>query len=155
MQMSNINRIEVGNRLRLFLKDKYGTLEKGASVLEMKSPSLQNYLKGERLPGAEILSKLSQLGCDIDWLLLGKEKLIENVSDINNESINRKDKIILSQAEELTMMKVKLEELKQRVQELEVEQSKLMAEMGRKKVEEMRKKTISNIKGKEKDHGRR
>jgi len=140
--MSNINRTEVGNRLRLFLKDKYGTLEKGASVLDMKSPSLQNYLKGERLPGAEILSKLSQLGCDIEWLLLGKEVQPGNVSDaINNEYLIRKDKIILSQAEELMSMKVKLEELKQKILELEEEQRELMKEMGKKRGENMNKGT--------------
>lgn len=145
---------QVGLRLRKFLLEKFIKLNIAAEKVGMSPQALQKYLNGDFIPGGEILSKLSQLGCDIEWLLLRKENPSEVPSN-ENETIKFKDKIILSQAEELTMMKVKLEELKQRIQELEVEQSKLMAEMGRKKVEEMRKKTISNIKGKEKDHGRR
>lgn len=120
---------EVGLRLRKFLLDKFGKLNNGAVKIGMSPQSLQKYLNGEFIPGGEILSKLSQLGCDIDWLLLGVETKIENVSDASyKEYISRKDKIILSQAEELTMLKVKIEELKQRVLELE-EESRILSSM--------------------------
>lgn len=135
-----MDKIEVGNRLRHFIKQKFSSYELVAAKLGMKSPSLQTYLRGESLPGAEILSKLSDLGCDIEWLLLRKENPGE-VSGDENDTIIRKDKIIISQAEELMSMKVKLEELKQKVLELEEDQSRLMTEMGKMKVEKMRGKT--------------
>lgn len=122
-----MNKEEVGLRLRKFLLDKFGKLTIGAENMGMSPQSLQKYLNGKFMPGGEIISKLSDLGCDIEWLLLRKD----NPSDISgndNESINRKDKIILSQAEELTMMKVKLEELKQKVLELE-EESRILSSM--------------------------
>lgn len=122
-----MNKVEVGNRLRHFIKQKFKSYELVAAKLGMKAPSLQTYLRGESLPGAEILSKLSDLGCDIEWLLLRKDNP-SDTSGKENESISRKDKIILSQAEELTMMKVKLEELKQKVLELE-EESRILSSM--------------------------
>jgi len=134
-----MDKIEVGNRLRHFIKQKFSSYELVAAKLGMKSPSLQTYLRGESLPGAEILSKLSDLGCDIEWLLLRKENPGE-VSGNENETIIRKDKIIISQAEELMSMKVKLEELKQKILELEEEQRELMREMGKKRVVEITEK---------------
>lgn len=141
-----MNKIEVGHRLRQFIKEKFGTFESGAAALGMKSPSLQSYLRGKSVPGAEIISKLSELGCDIEWLLLRKENPSDN-SGNDNESLNRKDKIILSQAEELTMMKVKLEELKQRILELE-EESRIMSSMiNNKKMKQVKEES----KGKQKE----
>ena len=37
----------------------------------MKLQSFQNYYDGTSVPGGEILAKLGQLGCDINWLLNG------------------------------------------------------------------------------------
>lgn len=136
-----MNKDEVGSRLRKFLLEKFGKLTIGAENIGMSPQSLQKYLKGEFIPGGEIISKLSELGCDIEWLLLRKENPSDN-SGNGNESLNRKDKIILSQAEELTMMKVKLEELKQRILELEEDQSRLMKDIGKNKVEKIRGKGI-------------
>lgn len=129
---------EVGLRLRKFLLEKFIKLNIAAEKVGMSPQALQKYLNGDFIPGGEILSKLSQLGCDIDWLLLGGES--QNTNIVNTEQLNIKDKIIISQAEELTMMRDKLEDLKQRVLELEEEQSKLIAEMGRKRIEKMKNK---------------
>ena len=135
-----MNKEEVAKRLKIWGVDKFGKLNILAKNLNMLPQSLQKYTSGDALPGAEIISKLSALGCDIEWLLLrkdnptdstGKETQNENVSDANyKESISRKDKIILSQAEELTMLKVKIEELRQKVLELEEEQFKFIKKAG-------------------------
>lgn len=116
-----LNNAEIGKRLREFGKDRFGAMEKFAAALEMTPQSLNNYLKGLRLPGAKIISKLKKLGCDTDWLLLNKEETeLENKSEKeNNESDLTKDNIILSQAEEIFLLKSILKELSIKINKLE------------------------------------
>lgn len=141
-----MDKTEVAKRLKIWGINKFGKLSILAKNLNMIPQSLQKYTSGDALPGAEIISKLSELGCDIEWLLLRKE-IPSGDSGNENEYINRKDKIILSQAEELTMMKVKLEELKQRVLELE-EESRILSSMVNKKNKE---DVMVDSKGKQKE----
>lgn len=131
---------EVAKRLKIFGIEKFGKLSILASNLDMLPQSLQKYTSGESLPGAEILSKLSDLGCDIEWLLLRKENPSDTPGN-DNESLNRKDRIILSQAEELTMMKVKLEELKQRILELEEESRIMSSKIDNKKMKQVKEES--------------
>ena len=67
--------IGIGERVRLFAKQKYGTLKKLAEAMEISPQQLQQYISGKREPGSKILIKLLRLGCDINWLLGGKESL--------------------------------------------------------------------------------
>lgn len=64
-------KIEIGARLKEFAKKKFD----GIAGLERaigKTPAFfQNYLNGRSYLGGEILAKLSELGCDINWLLNG------------------------------------------------------------------------------------
>lgn len=62
---------EIGNNLRIFAKNKGYTLSYIADFLGMKLQSFRNYYEGNSIPGGELLSKLSNLGCDINWLLNG------------------------------------------------------------------------------------
>jgi transcriptional regulator with XRE-family HTH domain len=65
----------VGERMRLFAKRKYGTLKKLAEAMQISPQQLQQYISGHREPGSRILAKLLRLGCDVNWLLGGKESL--------------------------------------------------------------------------------
>lgn len=66
-----IDKIEVGKRLREFAKD-YGGVGKLAESLNMSIQALSgSYISGKNLPGAEVLARLIDLGCDINWLLTG------------------------------------------------------------------------------------
>lgn len=70
----------IGNRLRSFGEQKFGKLKDFAEALGMHPSALQStYLRGRSVPGAEILVKLINLGCDIPWLLLGS---------VNNHVVN-------------------------------------------------------------------
>lgn len=40
-----------------------------AEALGMTQPSLSQYLNNKRSPGAGILQRLRELGCDLNWLL--------------------------------------------------------------------------------------
>ncbi|HOI30295.1 MAG TPA: helix-turn-helix transcriptional regulator [Melioribacteraceae bacterium] len=65
----------IGERLRLFAKRKYGTLKKLAEAMKISPQQLQQYISGKREPGSKILTRLLRLGCDVNWLLGGKEAL--------------------------------------------------------------------------------
>lgn len=76
--MSDINLIldktKIAERLREFGVKKFGTIKDFAFNLDMKPSSLQSaYLSGRSIPGPELLMKLYMMGCDIIWLLRGKD----------------------------------------------------------------------------------
>ncbi|MCF8305031.1 MAG: helix-turn-helix transcriptional regulator [Ignavibacteriales bacterium] len=63
----------IGERIRLFARNKYGTLKNLAIKMNMSPQQLQQYLNGNREPGARVLYRLMRAGCDINWLLGGAE----------------------------------------------------------------------------------
>lgn len=63
---------QIGQNLREFAEKNFSRLKDLADNLDMKESSLQTYLKGDSFPGAKILQKLDDLGCDIKWLLTGE-----------------------------------------------------------------------------------
>jgi transcriptional regulator with XRE-family HTH domain len=63
----------IGEKLRKFGIEKFGSVKTFAEALGMKPPTLQVYLRGISEPGANILRKLKNLGCDINWLLSEEE----------------------------------------------------------------------------------
>lgn len=126
------NKVEIGNRLREFGLSKFGKLSALATLLDMSPQSLQSYLSGRSLPGASIISKLKKLGCDTDWLLLNKEETeLEKKSEKeNNESDLTKDNIILSQAEEIFLLKSILKELSIKINKLEKQSLSMLKAVG-------------------------
>lgn len=63
----------IGERLRQFAKDKFRTIRALAEALNMSEENLSQYIKGKSAPGAPLLIKLAEKGCDIQWLLTGVE----------------------------------------------------------------------------------
>ena len=112
----------VGIRLKEFGKNKFGKLDLFAEALSMSPQSLQSYLSGRSLPGAAIISKLIELGCDTNWLLgIENYKDAVTVSENNNgkDLYEIKDKIIIQQAEEIFKLKQLANDLEQRLKDLE------------------------------------
>ena len=66
--------MKIGEKIRLFAEKQYGSVSILAELLGMKPPSLYVYLNNESIPGGEILKKLQDLGCDINWLLSEDDK---------------------------------------------------------------------------------
>ena len=64
----------IGERIRLFAKRKFKTLKKLAEAMGISPQQLQQYISGKREPGSRILMRLLTLGCDINWLLGGREQ---------------------------------------------------------------------------------
>lgn len=67
--------IGIGERMRWFAKQKFGTLKKLADAMNISPQQLQQYISGKREPGSKVLAKLLRLGCDVNWLLGGRESL--------------------------------------------------------------------------------
>lgn len=71
----------IATRLREFAYSRTEKLSDFARMLDMLPQTLNSYLSGRITPGAELLVKLSELGCDIDWLLTGKGDISSPVTD--------------------------------------------------------------------------
>ena len=75
---------EIGARIKEFAEKKFGSVSALSDAIEVNHTQLLNYIyrkEKQPLPGTEILFKLYQVGCDINWLLSGKhsyDKLGEN-----------------------------------------------------------------------------
>jgi len=91
----------IGERMRLFAKRKYGTLKKLAEAMKISPQQLQQYISAKREPGTRILVKLLKLGCDVNWLLGGKES-IESYKIYKLESELRKMQSSFAQIADLT-----------------------------------------------------
>jgi transcriptional regulator with XRE-family HTH domain len=68
--------VEIGKRLRSFGEGKYmfvhGWQKQFAHELETSAQTLSLYLRGDRIPGNKVQTRLRRLGCDIEWLMTGK-----------------------------------------------------------------------------------
>ncbi|MBN8547329.1 MAG: LexA family transcriptional regulator [Ignavibacteria bacterium] len=62
----------IASRLREFAYSKTDRLTEFAKSLDMLPQTLNSYLSGKITPGSELLIKLSEMGCDIEWLLTGR-----------------------------------------------------------------------------------
>ena len=72
----NIDKKKTGTRLKNFLYEHFDSIDAAAKSLGTTVASLRNsYFNGKSLPGAEIILKLQQLGCDTKWLLEGKKDI--------------------------------------------------------------------------------
>lgn len=67
--------VGIGERMRFFAKKNYGTLKKLAEAMGISPQQLQQYISGKREPGTRILIRFLRLGCDVNWLLGGRESL--------------------------------------------------------------------------------
>jgi transcriptional regulator with XRE-family HTH domain len=66
--------MSIGQRLRIWGKKHYKKMTKLAEVLDIDYSTLQRYLSDKRRPSPEVLTKLNELGCDINLLLTGENE---------------------------------------------------------------------------------
>lgn len=111
--------MSIGKRIeefRLNNKDRFKTKKKLSESLDIPYAQLYEYVTDKVKPGSNILDKLANLGCDINWLVTGRthEEIIELLADVNKT---------LSEAEITT------KRLKEELPEKEVEIAKLIKDM--------------------------
>lgn len=63
--------IGIEGRLRLAIAARWPSMRAFAREAGIPYRSLQNYLRGEQLPGSEALARCALLGIDVNWLLTG------------------------------------------------------------------------------------
>ncbi|MBU1096882.1 MAG: helix-turn-helix domain-containing protein [Bacteroidetes bacterium] len=69
----NLNKVEIGERMREFAVANYPRLKDFAEAVGLSlSALISGYFSGRSLPGAPLIAKLILLGCDIKWLLFGE-----------------------------------------------------------------------------------
>jgi len=85
----SFNKIEIGARLKEFGDGNFKNFSRFAEALGMKAQSLYVYINGKSSPGAEIISKLLDLGCDINWLLTGRTDA--NKGYVSNNNIDMRN----------------------------------------------------------------
>lgn len=122
-----MNKKEIADRVRLFGETKYNKIKDFANALEMTNSNLQQYLSGRVSPGANILIKLQELGCDINWLLTGlgsnpSEKLQQETMTYKNQEKPAAEKESessdFSQEEIDIIKKIRITRSKQQIDEI-------------------------------------
>lgn len=81
--------MSIGERLKEFGLERFSTLKEFAEALDMSYPNLYHYLSDKHEPGTPILLKLSELGCDINWLLTGEGNARGQPEKMNDEKIKK------------------------------------------------------------------
>jgi len=73
-------------RLMEFCKVVSPTQVDFAGKLGMKPQTLQKYIKGQRMPLPDILNKISNLGCNINWLLNGEGEMLKKTEKFRSKT---------------------------------------------------------------------
>jgi len=66
--------MEFGEKIKEFAQKKFGGVGKLAQILEMKQPQLSKHINGKTKPGLDFLIKLGELGLDLNFLIINKER---------------------------------------------------------------------------------
>lgn len=69
-----------GDRLKLFAIRNFGTVTALCEALNMTPQGLYAYISNRSKPGSALQEKLRAVGCDIEWLMTGKEKSTQQVA---------------------------------------------------------------------------
>jgi len=68
----------IGARLREELLERFGSLDKAASVIgASRGTYFGAYLSGKSKPGGIVIKKLKEAGCDVDYIMTGKRGNVE------------------------------------------------------------------------------
>ncbi len=84
----------IGDRIKRFAKEKYKTVRNLEEAMGIGGSSLSNYINGRSKPGHELQEKFRKVGCDVEWLMTGKEGVGAFVRAVEN-AMNR-DEVRLS-----------------------------------------------------------
>lgn len=94
--MTDEEKIRFGAKFKEFCEENFISKAAFARELGVKRQQLHPYFDGRSLPGAEILKKLADLGCDLHWLFglehvkdmpLALGPQLQNVSKVNDNDI--------------------------------------------------------------------
>lgn len=120
-----MDKIEIGKRLRVFLLEKFGKLNIAADKLNILPQTLTKYLKGEFIPGGELISKLIENGCDVVWLFDIDMPRDNGMVSEGKAEYGIKDKVIINQAEEIYELRTKIDNMNKELGDLKKQVKKI------------------------------
>ena len=87
--------MKIGERLKKFILECYGSQKNFAELIGIKLSALNRYISDSSNPGLDVLRKFKNAGLSIDWLIDGSSSMYASKSssrpiNINNESNNEK-----------------------------------------------------------------
>lgn len=97
--------MNTGIRLREALNSLGKNIKEAAEASKIPYRSMQNYLRGEREPGAEALAAINEhLGISIDWLLTGEGTMYKNAPPASQQqpALTPKERALLEMFKELS-----------------------------------------------------
>lgn len=105
----------IGDRLKEFARAKYGSLAGLARAMEVQSQSLTPYLNNKTTPGSVFQGKLRDLGCDIEWLMTGKESVFGHNGTNSNATnlvkiIDEQETLIYRLTNEVKLLREEVDE---------------------------------------------
>lgn len=65
---------EIGDRLKQFAQEKFGSVAELERKMKVPKNSLSQYIGGRHTPGTTLQDKLRDVGCDIEWLMTGHSR---------------------------------------------------------------------------------
>lgn len=101
--------MSLGNKIKRFALTQFGSISDFARVMGMSPSNINFYITGRRKPGADILNKMRELGCDINWLLSEEE---EGVIPVVGEPE-------IKYGDEEEEIREKIDEIKETIREIE------------------------------------
>jgi len=123
------NKVEIGARLKEFAEKNFSTLTDFAAQMGKDKTFFTTYFKGKSILGGELLAKLSDLGCDINWLLTGEEKEKHIMKEEKIEYISNEVEHLKLELKILKDLYVKEQiDFKKRIKERDKKLEKLQAE---------------------------
>lgn len=63
-----------GKRLKEFADQKFGSITALSKAIGISQPNIARYVKGDVQPTKVLFEKLIEVGCDIEWLLTGRQR---------------------------------------------------------------------------------
>ena len=87
--------MSINNHLREVMEYKGLSIKAFAELLDVPYRTLQNYLRNERDPSAEVLIKISDvLNVDLNWLMCGEGDMFRRM--INESELNEKERQLIN-----------------------------------------------------------
>ena len=79
----------LGNRLKQFAESRYSNVAEFSKQLGINRENAYRYFKDVVSPGAELLIRLAEMGCDINWLLTGIKEFFRQTKRTKSSYSNR------------------------------------------------------------------
>lgn len=77
-----MERVEISRRLKEWGIERFGTVTEFAAAMDMSVENLSQYFRGKSRPGSKLQARLSALGCDVGWLMTGRERAAKEQSSV-------------------------------------------------------------------------